>query len=182
MSTKKIIRKKFFLKRKKKYFKVNTTFFNPLVYLLKKSNKINFKIGIYYPTYFELNLLKIFEVKFFRKFDFFLPIVEDKKSMNFYKWSKNKILFLNKFGILEPEKTKKEVPNIILVPLLAFDKKNNRLGYGKGFYDKYFKRYNKSKKILKIGIAFSFQRHHNLPVNKNDIKLDYILTEKGIIQ
>ena len=177
MSTKKIIRKKFFLKRKKKYFKVNTTFFNPLVYLLKKSNKINFKIGIYYPTYFELNLLKIFEVKFFRKFDFFLPIVEDKKSMNFYKWSKNKILFLNKFGILEPEKTKKEVPNIILVPLLAFDKKNNRLGYGKGFYDKFFE---KNKDLTYIGYGYDFQEVSRLPSEHFDMQCNAIITNRSI--
>ena len=69
-------------------------------------------------------------------------------------------------------------PDIILVPLLAFDSKKVRLGYGKGFYDRYLK---KNKKILTVGIAFSFQRHHKLPTNNNDIKLDYILTEKGII-
>ena len=55
----------------------------------------------------------------------------------------------------------------------------NRLGYGKGFYDKYLNKYiRRYKKILTIGVAFSFQKHHNLPVNKYDAKLDYILTEK----
>jgi 5-formyltetrahydrofolate cyclo-ligase len=67
------------------------------------------------------------------------------------------------------------------VPLLAFDKNKNRLGYGKGFYDRYLKKYlKKNKKILTVGIAFSFQEYKNLPVNKNDYKLDYIITEKGI--
>ena len=77
--------------------------------------------------------------------------------------------------------TKKTIPNIILVPLLAFDSKKNRLGYGKGYYDRYLQKYlNNYKNILTIGIAFSFQKHHKLPVTNNDVKLNYILTEKGI--
>ena len=102
--------------------------------------------------------------------------------MNFYKWKKNEVLALNKYGIPEPIKTKKIVPSIVLVPLLAFDKNKNRIGYGKGYYDKYLNKYVKSnKKILTIGVAFSFQKYHKLPVNNKDFKLDYIITEKGII-
>ena len=102
--------------------------------------------------------------------------------MHFYKWKKNKALILNKYGIPEPKKSKKILPNLILAPLLAFDEKKNRLGYGKGFYDKYLHKLKKiRKKILIVGVAFSFQKHHNLPVNKTDFRLDYIITEKGII-
>ena len=67
----------------------------------------------------------------------------------------------------------------MLVPLLAFDNRNNRLGYGKDItidiLNKYLK---KHKNILTIGIAFSFQKYHKIPVSNNDIKLNYILTEK----
>ena len=67
------------------------------------------------------------------------------------------------------------------MPLLAFDKFKNRLGYGKGFYDKFLKKNHKIKtKVISIGVAFSFQKYHKLPVNYKDVKLDYILTEKGI--
>ena len=73
------------------------------------------------------------------------------------------------------------VPDIMLVPLLAYDNQNNRLGYGGGFYDRYLNKYLKTNNnILTIGIAFSFQKHHKLPVSNNDVKLNYILTEKGI--
>ena len=69
----------------------------------------------------------------------------------------------------------------MLIPLLAFDSQNNRLGYGKGFYDKYLSEILKNKKkITTIGIAFSFQKYDKLPVSKFDIKLDNILTEKGL--
>ena len=69
----------------------------------------------------------------------------------------------------------------MLVPILAFDKQNYRLGYGKGFYDRYLNKYlDKFKNILTVGVAFSFQKYHKLPRDKNDVKLRYILTEKGL--
>ena len=111
-----------------------------------------------------------------------LPIVEDNNLLNFFKWKKNDILNVNKYGILEPMRAKKIIPDIVLVPLLAYDKLKFRLGYGKGFYDRYLTKISKTKKnFLSVGIAFSFQKYHNLPVSDNDMKLDYILTEKGII-
>ena len=101
--------------------------------------------------------------------------------MDFYEWKKKDVLKVNKYGILEPLKSKPITPNIILVPLLAFDKFKNRLGYGKGFYDKYLRKHIQiNKNIVTIGVAFSFQKYHKLPVNNKDVKLDYILTEKGI--
>ena len=101
--------------------------------------------------------------------------------MNFYSWRQNQPLFVNKFGMLEPEKTKIMSPNFMLVPILAFDRNKYRLGYGKGFYDRFLKKYlNKLNNITTVGVAFSFQKYHKLPIDKNDIKLDYILTEKGI--
>ena len=102
--------------------------------------------------------------------------------MNFYQWKNKDTLQINKYGMLEPVLQLNEtIPNIMLVPLLAYDNKKNRLGYGKGFYDKYLQKYfQRYKNILTIGIAFSFQKHHKLPVTYNDIKLNYILTEEGI--
>ena len=101
--------------------------------------------------------------------------------MNFFSWKKNDVLFVNKFGLLEPVKSQIKVPDIMLVPILAFDKNKYRLGYGKGYYDRYLKKYlQQFKNIFTVGVAFSFQRHHKLPINQNDVKLDFIITEKGI--
>ena len=182
MDIKKIIRKKYLIKRKKKYFDVKQKFFFPLINILKKKfkNKRIF-VSIYYPSFYEVNVLKILGIEQFRKCQFLLPVIESKGTMNFYQWKQEDILYVNKFGILEPSKSKKFDPDVILVPMLAFDDKRNRLGYGKGFYDRYLAKNIKSyKKILTVGVAFSFQKYHKLPVNSNDIKLDYILTEKGI--
>ena len=81
-------------------------------------------------------------------------------------------------------KTKQKIPDIIIVPMLAFDKDKFRLGYGKGYYDRYLNKYIKQykKDIMTVGVAFSFQKHNKLPKNKNDVKLDFILTEKGIFK
>ena len=61
--------------------------------------------------------------------------------------------------------------------MVAFDKHLNRIGYGGGFYDRYFKKIKKSKKIITIGLAYSFQKVKKIPINKYDIKLDFILTD-----
>ena len=57
---------------------------------------------------------------------------------------------------------------------------NNRLGYGGGYYDRYIEKIKKIKKILTIGLAFSFQKVKKIPINSYDMKLDFILTEKYI--
>ena len=64
--------------------------------------------------------------------------------------------------------------------MVAFDYNLNRLGYGGGYYDRYLAKFFKKKKIIKIGIAYSFQKLVKIPTNKYDIKLDYIVTEKRL--
>ena len=176
------LRKKYLNLRKKKYYDVNKEFFLPLLKLIKsRSKKKLLNIGFYYPSSFEVNVLKFLELNNILLHNILLPVIDKKNLMNFFSWRKNDVLFVNKFGILEPAKAQSNVPNIILVPLLAFDKNKYRLGYGKGFYDRYLNKYLKRfKNILTVGVAFSFQKHHNLPVNQNDVKLDLIITEKGI--
>ena len=101
--------------------------------------------------------------------------------MDFFQWSINDPLSINKYGIPEPISNKIVYPNILLVPLVAFDKDLNRIGYGGGFYDRYIDKIKKNKKIITIGLAYSFQKVKNIPVNKYDFKLDHIVTNKGII-
>ena len=182
MDKKSIIRKKYLIKRKEKYFSIDFNFFKPLTKIIKKKFKTKIiNISFYYPNYYELDVLKILDLNFYKKMRFLLPVIEDN-NLKFYEWKKRNILYLNKYGIPEPEKVKSFLPKILLVPLVAFDKNKNRLGYGKGFYDKYlYKSLKNNKDILAIGIAFSFQRYKNLPTDSKDFKLNYIITEKGII-
>ena len=183
MNNKGRLRKKYFLIRKKKYFDIKPSFFNPLKRLVgKRYKKKNISISSYYPSSFEVNTLKLFEIRFVKKLKIFLPVINRNNSMNFYQWKKNEVLKINQFGMLEPALLRDHViPDIMLIPLLAYDNQNNRLGYGGGFYDRYLNKYLKTySNILTIGIAFSFQKHHKIPVFNNDVKLNYILTEKGI--
>ena len=103
--------------------------------------------------------------------------------MSFKSWAFKEPLYINKFGILEPENLNKElIPDLILVPLVAFDSGLNRIGYGKGYYDRSLEKISKiKKKTIFLGIAYSFQKYNSIPINKHDFKLDYIFTERGII-
>ena len=181
MYQKSILRKKYFNLRKKGYYEIDKEFFAPLLSFIKSNfKKENLKLALYYPTSFEINVLKLLENQYMNNRKILLPVIEENNRMNFFSWKKNNVLLVNKFGILEPQKTKFKIPNLILLPILAFDRNKYRLGYGKGFYDRYLNKYSKKKSnILTVGVAFSFQKHHKLPINKNDVKLDYILTEKG---
>ena len=67
-----------------------------------------------------------------------------------------------------------------MVPVVSFDNNKYRLGYGGGYYDRYIQKVQNYKKILTIGLAFSFQKIKKIPLNKYDKKLDYIFTEKYI--
>ena len=88
------------------------------------------------------------------------------------------------FGLLEPKSDlirpiEPETIEIVFVPGLAFDRKGNRLGYGKGYYDGFLKRV--SPNTLKIGLAYSFQVIEKVPVDSADVPLDIIITENEII-
>ena len=183
MQNKDRLRKKYFSIRKKKYFDIKPSFFTPIAQLIKKKfQKKNLYLSTYYPSSYEVNTNKLFETKIVDRLKIILPVIKENNEMHFYEWKKNEVLKINQFGMLEPALLSSYViPDVMLVPLLAYDNKNNRLGYGGGFYDRYLNKYlKKNNDILTIGIAFSFQKHHKIPLLKNDVKLNYILTEKGM--
>ena len=183
MLRKESIRKKNYLIRKKKYFSISVNFFLPLVKLIKNNYKQKtIFLSLYYPTNSEVNILNFFNIKNKKNIKTLLPIVMKKNNLKFVEWNLYDPLKVNKYGMLEPNLSKKfVVPNIMLIPLLAYDLKNNRIGYGKGYYDRFLNKYLKIKKnMLTIGIAFSFQKYNKLPASSLDVKLDYILTEKGL--
>ncbi|MDC0943246.1 5-formyltetrahydrofolate cyclo-ligase [Pelagibacteraceae bacterium] len=182
MLQKNILRKKYLYLRKKKYYEINSDFFLPFINLIKSNcKKKNLKFALYYPSNFEVNILKLLESNYMKNKKTLIPVTEENNLMNFFPWKKNEVLSVNKFGLLEPIKSHAEIPDVMLVPVLAFDSEKFRLGYGKGFYDRYLNKYlKKFKNILTVGVAFSFQKYHKLPTDNNDVQLNYILTEKGI--
>ena len=182
MQKKTQLRKKYFIIRKKNYYDIDKKFFLPLLKLMRfKFKKKKISLALYYPANFELNVLKILEYNYILAQDILLPKIDKNFQMNFFPWKKNKALQVNKYGILQPLKSEVTIPDIILIPLLAFDQDKHRIGYGKGFYDRYLSRLiKKNVKILTVGVAFSFQRYDKLSTSKNDVRLDLILTNKGL--
>jgi 5-formyltetrahydrofolate cyclo-ligase len=85
------------------------------------------------------------------------------------------------FGV--PEPIGSEIPagsdevDTIILPMHGFDRTGRRIGYGAGYYDRFLA---KNRELRKIGIAFACQEYENLPVDENDIPMDYIITEDGI--
>ena len=150
--------------------------------LLKKEKLTKKNIGGYYPVNFELDDLSILKELEKKNFNISLPKIKKNYDMDFYRWSFNEPLKINKYGIPEPVSKILIYPDILLVPLVAFDKKLNRLGYGGGYYDRLIEKLTKRKKILKIGLAFSVQKINKVSINKYDKKLDYVLTNKYIIK
>ncbi len=83
------------------------------------------------------------------------------------------------YGIIEPTSDKlMENVDVVLTPLVAFDMQKNRLGHGKGYYDKFFENCS----ALKIGVAYACQEIESVAVEEFDKKLDMIVTENGVIK
>ena len=145
-------------------------------FLKTKTNLKSF--GGYYPSNFEIDDLEILNLLDKKNYRISLPKIKKNNQMNFFKWSNNDPLKINKFGIPEPISKKIIYPDILLIPLVAFDNNTNRLGYGGGFYDRYINKIEEIKKVIKIGLAFSYQEVKRVPINQYDKKLDFIITEK----
>jgi 5-formyltetrahydrofolate cyclo-ligase len=176
------LRKKILKVRKKFNIKNIQINFNQIIKILKKEKIINKIIGGYYPVNFEVDDLALLR-KFKRnKFIVSLPVIKKNFQMDFYPWSFSEPLKINRYGIPEPETENIVYPDVLLIPLLAFDKNLNRLGYGGGYYDRLIKKFSKKKNIIKIGLAFAIQEIDKVPINAYDEKLDYIVTNKYIIK
>ena len=156
-------------------------------YMKKASREIALKIdhylkgcvALYHPIKNETDIVKY--AKNFNNNIIMLALPSfDGQEFVFREWNFNSELIINKWLIPEPNpKTSKIiVPDIIIVPMIGFDRMLHRIGYGYGYYDKILK---KHEKALSIGIAFSVQEIKKIPVESNDIPLKLIITEREII-
>ena len=172
------IRKKIFKLRKQKKSKKFIFNFNSILEILKKKNIFGKTVGGYYPYNYEVDILQVLEK--FEKNNFLvsLPKIKRPYHMDFFEWSLSDPLSINEFGIPEPISKKKKYPDILLVPLVAFDNHLNRIGYGGGFYDRYIKKVRKKKKVVTIGFAYPYQKVKKIPTNIYDIKLDFIINNR----
>jgi|AntRauTorcE11897_2_1112592.scaffolds.fasta_scaffold00859_8 5-formyltetrahydrofolate cyclo-ligase len=115
-----------------------------------------------------------------------LPVViaGAREALLFRQFDDEETLVAGPFGIPEPDKTRQEMtPDILLVPLVGFDRTCHRIGYGAGFYDRTIAAYTKAGlPLLTIGLAFECQKFDKLDVEGHDQPLNYIITEAALYQ
>ena len=111
-----------------------------------------------------------------------LPRVEESGEMTWRLWSEGEPLVRRRFGLLEPsEDAPLASPTLILTPLLAFDDKGNRLGYGQGYYDRAIAKLRSDGRVFLCALAYSAQRIEDVPSEQHDQPLDWAVTPAGSI-
>lgn len=111
-----------------------------------------------------------------------LPCVQEDGSMVYRAYSRGDMLEQRPLGLLEPNPEVPEVhPTLVLTPLLAFDRSGNRLGYGKGHYDRALTCLRKNGRVFVCGLAFFGQEVDAVPAEPHDVPLDWVMTERGSI-
>lgn len=112
-----------------------------------------------------------------------LPVTPPKgQPLLFRRWSPGQRLIRHRFGMLEPPPECPEVrPDVLLVPLLAFDRTGYRLGYGGGYYDRTLAHLRSTGPVLAIGVGFAEQEVDAVPFDAYDQRLDAVVTPAGVI-
>ena len=146
------------------------------------------KIFIYISYSSEINTKEIINKALKDNKKIYIPRTEFKtRHMDAVEITSLDNLVESTYGILEPSKEAPYIdPNeldLIVVPGVAFDRNGGRMGYGAGFYDRYFKKIKKEniKKIVKLALAYEIQMLNEVPMNEQDVPVDYIITENEFI-
>ena len=112
-----------------------------------------------------------------------VPVIREKAApLTFVRWTPDAAMVPGIFGALVPEAEVEMEPEILIVPLLAFNRAGGRLGYGGGFYDRTLEMLRARRPTLAIGFAFAGQETPDLPLESTDQPLDLIVTECGVIE
>lgn len=141
-------------------------------------------IAAYWPKGREFDTQSVIDECLERGLKIALPIVQkDSRILKFALWDQSIDLIKGEYGILHPvldESTEFVSPDIFLVPLLAFDRRGYRLGFGGGYYDATLAFYQDEKEISTVGVAYAQQAClFNLPTENHDIKMDWIITQQN---
>src|ERR1700712_270154 len=136
----------------------------------------------YSPIRSELDPVALMQALATRGARLSLPAIAPRgQSLKFRVWSAQDRLVQGPLGILEPSPAAAEiVPEIVLVPLAAFDRTGHRIGYGAGHYDRTLAQLRQSRAVTAIGLAFAAQQVEAVPALSHDVPLDYVLTETQV--
>lgn len=108
-------------------------------------------------------------------------IIGAGQPLQFRLWEPDSAMINGEFGAMIPQSGDWMTPQIVIVPLVAFDRNGGRLGYGGGFYDRTLEELRAAQPTLAIGFAYAAQEDQDLPLEPTDQPLDLIVTEQGII-
>jgi 5-formyltetrahydrofolate cyclo-ligase len=138
----------------------------------------------FYPYQAEINVLPLLARLVSEGWRTALPIVMTKGApLAFRAWAPGEPTGRGIWDIHIPLETAAELqPDVLLVPMLAFDRRGYRLGYGGGFYDRTLAELRKLKRVVAIGVAYAMQEMDEVPTASYDEPLDWILTERGVIE
>ena len=139
------------------------------------------KIAGYWPLSGELDTVPAMEALHAKKYTVCLPVVTgNEQPLIFRIWQPDMKLAEGYSGTRTPPAHAAETrPNILLVPLIAFDRAGYRLGYGGGFYDRTINDLRQSGGVTAVGIAYAAQQVAQVPHDRDDARLDWIITEDG---
>lgn len=108
-------------------------------------------------------------------------IIGAGQALKFRLWEPDCTMIKGAFGAMIPENGDWMIPQILIVPLVAFDRNGGRLGYGGGFYDRTLQALRAIQPTMAIGFAYAAQEDPELPLEPTDQPLDLIVTENGVI-
>ncbi len=150
-----------------------------LSYIKADSGFVKNEIGMYYPLRGEPDITNIVSDS---QYQYSLPKL-NKNDMYFVRYTTGSLLRNSAFAkIKEPVNNDKQNPVILLVPAIALSKRGERLGFGAGHYDRYICKYDKTKRIVTIGLCFNDYLVDCLPQDNFDLTLDYVVTDKMTYQ
>jgi len=139
-------------------------------------------IAGYWPMRSEVDTRPLLTALAERGFTLALPLVAEPH-LRFLRWRPGEALVRGAFAVEAPPADAEELlPDILLLPLARFDAACNRIGYGKGHYDRAVTRLMQHKTVRTIGLAFAVQSAEKISVEAHDVRLDMVVTETGIIR
>ncbi|SFR43362.1 5-formyltetrahydrofolate cyclo-ligase [Litoreibacter janthinus] len=112
-----------------------------------------------------------------------VPVIKAKgEPLEFHRWEPGCEMVEGGFGTFVPAKAELVVPELLIVPLVAFDQRGGRLGYGGGFYDRTLQGLRSRGEVTALGYAFAAQEADDIPLEQTDQPLDAIVTDEGVLR
>ena len=140
-------------------------------------------VAAYWPFRDEIDVRPLFAGLEAMGCNCLLPVMMGRNEpLQFHQWKPGDVLEPSRFGVLEPSKFHPSAtPDLLILPLLAFDRHGTRLGYGGGYYDSTLKALRGKGEVLAIGAAYHDQEMNDIPSDAHDQKMDALVTDRSIV-